>query len=218
VNLRAFVTNGFNGAGFRANGLRGGRQRGIQARAANLAFSGRADVTPTPGVFAGVGFYTGGSGQEQVVLGGEPLDMDTTVTEVHGQAQIRGFDVRALFAHATLDDAAAASLALGPSVLGANTALAEAMQGGYVQVGYDVLSQVGTAVALTPYVRYEKVDTQHRVPAGFARALAQDVTFRTFGVDLKPIRNVVLKTEYQWITNEAGSGRNQFNLNLGYAF
>jgi hypothetical protein len=218
VNLRAYLTNGFNGAGFRAAGLRGGRQRGIQARAANLAFSGRADVTPTPGVFAGVGFYTGGSGQEQVVLNGPQLDMDTTVAEVHGQAQIRGFDIRALFAHATIDDAGAASVALGPSVLGANTAIAEAMQGGYLQVGYDVLSQFASELALTPYVRYETVDTQHRVPAGFTRALAQDGTFRTFGVDVKPIRNVVVKTEYQWITNEAATGRNQFNLNLGYSF
>jgi hypothetical protein len=218
VNVRAFLTNGFNGAGFRANGLRGGRQRGIQTRAANLAFSGRADVTPTPGVFAGVGFYTGGSGQEQVVLNGTQLDMDTTVAEVHGQAQIRGFDIRGLFAHATVDDAAEASLALGSSLLGANTAIAEAMQGGYVQVGYDILSQINTDLAVTPYVRYEKVDTQHRVPAAFTRALAQDGTFRTFGVDVKPIRNVVIKTEYQWITNEAATGRNQFNVNLGYAF
>jgi hypothetical protein len=37
-------------------------------------------------------------------------------------------------------------------------------------------------------------------------------------VELKPIPNVVLKTDYQWITNEAGTGRNQFNINLGYAF
>jgi hypothetical protein len=28
----------------------------------------------------------------------------------------------------------------------------------------------------------------------------------------------VVKTDYQWITNEAGTGRNQFNVNLGYAF
>ena len=215
VNFRAYVTNGFNGMNYTAAGLRGGRQRGIQARAANLAFSGRLDVTPIPGVFAGAGIYTGGSGQEQVVFNGTALDMNTTVAEVHGQAQIRGFDVRALFAHATVDDAGAASRALGRA---ATASIAEAMQGGYVQVGYNVLSQFGGEVAVTPYARYERVDTQHRVADGFTRALAQDGEFTTLGIDVKPIPNVVLKTEYQWLTNAAETGRNQFNFNLGYSF
>jgi hypothetical protein len=215
VNVRAYVTNGFNGAGYTAAGLRGGRQRGVQARAAHLAFSSRLDVTPVPGIFGGVGFYRGGAGQEQVVFNGAPLDMNTTVAEVHGQAQIRGFDVRGLLAHATVDDAGEASLARS---LASTASIAEAMQGGYVQVGYDVLSQVTSDMAVTPYVRYEVVDTQHRVAPGFVRALAQDGTFTTFGVDFKPIPNVVVKTEYQWLTNEAATGRNQFNLNLGYSF
>lgn len=215
LNYRAYVTNGLNGAGFTSAGLRGGRQRGVQARAANLAFSGRLDVTPTPGVFAGVGFYNGGSGQEQVVLDGARLDVDTSVIEVHGQAQMRGFDLRALFAQASVDQAREASLSLR---LPAASPIAETMQGGYVQAGYNLLSQFNTPVAVTPYVRYEHVDTQHRIPAGFVRDLSRDGVLKTLGVELKPIPNVVLKTDYQWITNEAGTGRNQFNVNFGYAF
>ena len=42
--------------------------------------------------------------------------------------------------------------------------------------------------------------------------------FTTLGVELKPIPNIVVKTDYQWLTNEAGTGRSQFNVNLGYAF
>ena len=215
LNYRAYVTNGLNGAGFLSAGLRGGRQRGIQARAANLAFSGRVDLTPIPGIVGGVGLYNGGAGQEQVVLDGARLDVDTRVIEVHGQAQVRGFDLRALFAQASVDEAGQASLALR---LPAGSPIAEAMQGGYVQAGFNVLSQFNTRLALTPYVRYEHVDTQHRIPAGFVRDLSRDGVFNTLGVELKPIPNVVLKTDYQWITNEAGSGRNQFNINLGYAF
>lgn len=215
VNYRAYVTNGFNGAGFTSAGLRGGRQRGIQTRAANLAFSGRLDVTPVPGIFGGVGIYNGGAGQEQVVLDGTRLDVDTTIVEAHGQAQLRGFDVRTLFARATVEDAALVSRALR---LATTAPIAETMQGGYLQVGYNVLSQADTTVAITPYGRYEHIDTQHEVPAGFTRDLSRDGVFKTFGVEVKPIPNVVVKTEYQWITNEANTGRNQFNVNLGYAF
>ena len=215
LNYRAYVTNGLNGAGFSSAGLRGGRQRGIQARAANLAFSGRVDVTPAPGILGGVGFYNGGSGQEQVILDGARLDVGTKVVEVHGQAQVRGLDLRALFAQASIDEAGGASRALR---LPAGSPIAETMQGGYLQAGYNVLSQVNTPLALTPYVRYEQIDTQRRIPAGFVRDLSRDGVLKTLGVELKPIPNVVLKTEYQWITNEAGTGRDQFNVNLGYAF
>lgn len=215
VHFRGYVTNGFNGAGFGSAGLRGGRQKGGEARAANLAFSGRLDVTPVPGVFAGVGLYTGGSGQEAIELDGRTITLGTTIAEIHGQAQIRGFDVRALFARASVDEAGEASQALD---LDMGSPIAETMQGGYVQVGYDLLSQTGSSIGLMPYVRYEGVDTQHEVPAGFTRDLSRDGIFTTLGIELKPIPNVVVKADYQWITNEAGSGRNQANINLGYAF
>ena len=220
VNFRAYLTNGLAAnlsatQRFTSAGLRGGRQRGINTRAANLAFTGRLDVTPIPGVFAGVGLYNGGAGQEQVVLAGERLDVTTRIVEVHGQAQMRGFDARALFAHATVDDAGNASRAMALPV---NGAIAEALQGGYVQLGYNVLSQTNLSAAVTPYVRYEKVDTQHEVPAGFTRDFTRDGTFTTAGVDFKPIPNVVIKAEHQWISNAANTGRNQFNLNLGYSF
>jgi hypothetical protein len=215
VNFRAYVTNGFRGAAFTSAGLRGGRQKGGNALAANLALSGRVDVTPIPGIFGGVGLYHGGSGQEQVVVDGEALDLGTTIVEGHVQAQMRGIDFRALFAQASLDDAGAASRGLRLPV---NAALAETMRGWYAQLGYNVLSQRNTTLAVTPYVRYEAVDTQHQLPDGFIRDLARDGTFKTLGVEIKPIANVVIKTDYQWITNAARTGRNQFNLNLGYAF
>ena len=63
------------------------------------------------------------------------------------------------------------------------------MRGGYLQVGYDLLSQVPEAggVGLTPYLRYEKVDTQAAVAAGFTRNPSRNNTYTTFGVELKPV-------------------------------
>ena len=172
-------------------------------------------MTPVPGIFAGVGLYNGGSGQEQLTVSGDRLDVGTTVAEAHAQVQMRGFDLRGLFARASVDEAGAASRALN---LSTTAPIAERMQGGYVQAGYNVLSQFTTTIAVTPYLRYEQIDTQHRVPDGFTRDLSRDGVLKTLGVELKPIPNIVVKTDYQWITNEAGTGRNQFNVNLGYAF
>ena len=215
VSFRAYVVNGLNASGFTSAGLRGGRQRGIQARAANMGFAGRLDVTPLPGIFAGIGVYNGGSGQEAVVVDNERLDVNNRIVEVHGQAQLRGFDVRGLWARASVGDAERLNIALK---LAPTTPVAERMQGGFVQAGYNVLSQLPTTVSVMPYGRFEHVDTQDRVPTGFTRDLSRDGKFTTLGVEIKPIPSVVVKTDYQWVRNAAGTGRNQFNVNLGYAF
>lgn len=215
VSYRLYFVNGLNGSGFTSAGVRGGRQRGIQARAANMAIAGRVDVTMLPGVFAGVGMYRGGSGQDAIVVNGERLDINNTVTELHGQAQFRGFDLRALYARSWVDDAGALSRALNLAV---TAPVGERMQGGYVQAGYNVVSQTSATIGLMPYIRLEHVDTQDRVPAGFTRDRSRDGMFTTLGFEIKPVPQIALKTEYQWIRNEAGTGRNQFNLNLGYAF
>ncbi len=220
VAFRAYLVNGFSGWGFSSSGVRGGRQKGGRARANNMAFTGRVDVTPTPGMFVGASLYTGGAGQGDVVVDGHDHDVRTTIVDLHGQVQIRGLDVRGLYARAHI--AAAAELNQAQGLTGSN-GIAERMQGGYVQVGYNVLSQAASAggtagVALTPYLRYEQVDTQDRMPAGYGRSRATDNTFITLGVELKPIPNVVVKVDHAWVHDAADSGVDQFNLNLGYAF
>ncbi len=217
VSFRAYVLNGFNGSSFSSGGLRGGRQKGGKAKSTSLAFTGRLDVTPTPGVFFGASFYTGDSGQGEIVVDGTEYGIGTTIFDLHGQAQVRGLDLRGLFARASLSDAARLNQALGKS---GSSGVGEGLQGAYIQLGYDLLSQVAGAggVGLTPYVRYEQVDTQARMPAGFERSLSTDNTYFTFGIELKPVPGVVLKVDHAWVSNDADSGVNQFNINLGYAF
>ena len=123
--------------------------------------------------------------------------------------------MRGLYARAAIGDAGPLSVSLD---LPLTAPVAERMHGGYVQAGYNVLSRRQTAVSVMPYVRFEHVDTQNQVPVGFTRDAAQVADYRTLGVEVKPIPNIVLKTDYQWVTNEAGTGRNQFNVNVGYAF
>ncbi len=217
LSYRAYVVNGLEGSHFSSSGIRGGRQKGSKAKASHMAFTGRVDVTTTPGVFFGASLYTGGSGQGDIVIDDENFDVRTTVFDVHAQAQVRGLDVRGLYAQANLDDVVALNQVLG---LEGSDGVAETMRGGYVQVGYDLLSQSSgnRGVQLTPYVRLERVDTQARMPAGFARSLSTDSTYTTVGIEVKPIPNIVLKVNHVWVRNDAQAGINHFNVNLGYVF
>ena len=217
VAFRFYFVNGLNGSAFSASGVRGGRQKGGKAKANDMAVTGRLDVTPTPGMFFGASFYTGGSGQGDIVVDGTNYGVRTSILDVHAQVQMRGFDVRALFAQALLDDTVQLNQVLG---LTGSSGVPKKMQGGYLQVGYDLLSQVASTgdVAFTPYLRYEKVDTQAAVAAGFMRSASKDNTYTTFGLELKPIPNIVIKVDHMWVNNPADSGVNQFNVNVGYAF
>jgi opacity protein-like surface antigen len=89
-----------------------------------------------------------------------------------------------------------------------------------MQVGYDVLSQSNalSGTQLTPYYRWERVDTQATMPVGFDRSRSTDNTFNTIGVEVKPIPNIVVKADYAWVSNDAETSVNQFSIGLGYVF
>jgi hypothetical protein len=214
-SFRTYLVNGLDANGFSSGGIRGGRQKGSKAKAGDMAIVTRVDYSPTPGVFIGGSIYQGGSGQGQFAHDGRSLKVATTIWELHGQAQIRGWDFRGLYAANRIGDALELNLARG---LPGNSAVAENMFGSYLQAGYNVLSRHHDTMALSPYFRYEVVNTQHRMPVGFEANPAEDRSFYTLGLEFKPIYNVVLKGDYQWHRNGLKTGLNQFNIALGYSF
>ena len=96
----------------------------------------------------------------------------------------------------------------------------EEQEGYYLSAGYELLSRLspGTSMALTPFVRYERTDTQEEVPAGYARDGANDREAWTLGIDYKPIPNIALKVDWQGYSNAAGTGVPQWNVALSYLF
>jgi hypothetical protein len=214
LNFRTYVVNGFDADGFSSDGFRGGRQKGSKAKAANMAIVARADLTPTPGVFFGGSVYRGGSAQG-LQFGEQDLRGMTTIGEVHGQAQFKGWDLRGLIAYSYLDDATALNLALERPQ---DSPIAETMAGGYLQVGYNLLSRYHESMGLSPYYRFERLDTQRTVPQGFFADPTKDRNFHTFGIEFRPIYNIVIKSDYQWTRNALETGLNQFNIALGYSF
>ena len=69
-----------------------------------------------------------------------------------------------------------------------------------------------------PFVRYEEVDTQARVPDGFLRNPANDREITTWGLSYKPHPQVVIKLDWMDVDNAAGTGQDQVNLALGFLF
>ena len=211
TSYRAYVVTGLDAHGFGAEkGIREGRQAGGEAIAEDLAFVARADFHPFEGTMFGGSFYTGDSGQ------GNDFAGRVTLGEVHADAKFRGLSLRALVARASLGDAARINEA---NELTGDESVGSRFGGWYVEGGYDVSSFLPRQeISLMPYARYERLDTQRRVPTGFLRNPANDQNILTLGVAFKPIPQTVIKVDWQDVDNEAGTGLNQWNIALGYIF
>jgi type II secretory pathway pseudopilin PulG len=214
-SYRTYIVNGFDASGFSSSGLRGGRQKGSKAKAEDLAWVGRVDWTGTPGLTVGLSAYVGDSGQDLVDDTGRSIDVGTTIWEAHADWRWRGLQVRGLWSEADLDDVAELNEALGYQ--GADS-VGERMEGGYVEIGYDLLSRRQGSQALIPYLRWEQVDTQAEVPVGYQHKGATDVEVLTLGLAYQPIEQLILKVDWQDREDAAGTGVDQFNVGLGYIF
>lgn len=217
-SYRTYVVVGLKSSGFSSSsGLRGGRQKGSKSIAEDFAWTGRFDLTGVPGVLVGGSFFTGNSGQGAETPFDVPIDGRTSLFDVHAQFNYRGLQLRGLFAHGTVGDAALINRSLG---LTGDSSIGSELGGWYLEAAYDLVSLKpgGASWSLVPFLRYEDYDTQAKVPLGFARNPANDRSVFTFGFEFEPIIRMVLKLDYQDFRNRAGTGTNQWNFGLGYLF
>ncbi|MBI2069538.1 MAG: hypothetical protein HYT79_02970 [Elusimicrobia bacterium] len=202
--------------GFSASSvLRNARSKGAKSQAEDLAWIGRLDYKGIPGILLGGSFYSGQAGQNNTNAAGEDIDAPVTLSEMHGSAEYRGVEIKALYAQGSIGDAADINTKNG---LAGNASVGERFYGGYAQAAYDVLSLLGSKQYLAPFIRYEKYDTQQRVPGGFSRNPANKRTEYTYGLTYKPHPNTVIKADWQNMKDDADTGVDQFNLAVGYLF
>ncbi|HYI11157.1 MAG TPA: hypothetical protein VEK57_19020 [Thermoanaerobaculia bacterium] len=216
VSWRAYAVNSIRGDRFTSGGVRGGRQKGANSQIENIALTGRVDYAPFEGTVVGGSFFSGNTGQGNAVNGNE-VDGNLTIFDLHGEAKFRGATVRALWAQATIDDVVELNAL---SSLTGNRSIGEELGGWYVEAGYDLSSLVPRfgESSLTPYLRYEQLDTQRSVPTGFSRNPASEQTIFTLGLQFRPVPQTVIKADYQNSDNEAGTGLDQWNIGIGYIF
>ncbi len=217
VAYKLYVVEGLDASKFTAeDGIREGRQGGSEALADHLAVTGRLDLVSVPGLVAGAAFFSGRSGASVQGPSGA-VGARTTVLDVHADYRLRGLWLRGVWARTRVSEVARLNEALG---LTGTDSIGETQEGWYVTAGYELLGlfRPGTSLALTPFVRYERTDTQRAVPAGWERDGANDRKVWTIGLDFKPIPRISLKLDYQDETTAARTGVPQWNVALGYLF
>jgi hypothetical protein len=203
---RTYLMTGLVGAEFTGEeGVREGRQGGGNAIAADPAIVGRLDFHPFEGTMLGASLYTSDASQ------GGGVNGRVTLAELHADSRIRGLTLRGVAARGSVRNANLLSSATDP--------IGSRFGGWYVEGGYDVAPLLNRGEwSITPYTRYERVDTQRRASAGTIRSPENDRRIWTLGLAFKPIAQTVIKVDWENVDNAAHTGADRVNVSLGYIF
>ncbi len=200
-----------------SKGIRGLRAEGFKAAANDLALYAGLNYRQ-PGWLLGGGLFTGNTAQNGVGSTSKPAlegkNARLTLWEVHGQYSLGNLDLQALYARGSLGDTSSINQAAGIVAGADNNAAPKSFWGGYGQAAY-ALWKKGD-MKFSPFVRYERYNTQASVDTGFTKDPLNDERVITTGANFNLSRDVVFKAD--WQNYQKDNRKDRFNLGVGYMF
>jgi len=203
------------------SGVRSGRQHGAKAVAEDLAVTGKIEYKGIPGMSVGGSFFAGKTGQGEKDSVGASIAAMTSIIAFHGEYAWKGLEVRGVFARSAVSEAERVGGYLRwKSGAAQAPVIGSAMQGWYLQAGYDVMPFIASASDqyLAPYVMYETYNTQQSVPSGMIADPSNDRSSMIVGLTWKPHPNVAFKADYRDNKNGAKSATDQVNIAVTYIY
>ena len=193
------------------------------ARARDLGWYGAVNYRGIPGVTVGGAVFTSNTTHADAAFKADPtqpsfagLHARLVLWDLHARYQRGPLDLQGVYARGTFSQ----SGDIDQRILDFNNATGEsrpfvpaAFFGWYGQAAYRIWMS-GDA-SITPFVRYERFNTQSSMPAGFAADPLNDERVVTAGLSYRPHPQVVFKTDYQKYRH---GEKDRFNLGAGWQF
>jgi hypothetical protein len=181
------------------------------ARAADFSMFGALNYTGVPGLKIGGSVFTGDSSQEQ-----EGFDNNRiTLSEAHVRWSPADWDFSALYALGRISDTAEPNAQF---FAGGGTLIPKEFFGWYVEGAYRGFR--GARYGLTPFVRYERLNTASDYTVADLASAPQtpdDVDAWTAGFTFDLAPGVVIKGDYVTFPDD-DDGDDRTELSLGYSF
>jgi hypothetical protein len=223
LGYQAYVFNGFrsssldgeggvNGLLSGSNGLRGGRQKGIRSTVDTPTFSTKLEYYGISGLRLGLAGYFGRTQADDDVEELDGADIGVAMGGLDFRYAFQRFTARGQFIYASLSDTEAYNTAAGKD-------LGSALQGWYVETGYNLLPQ-NKDQRLFAFARYESYDTHASVAGDLTRNDAYNRTDLTTGLSYHIAPGVVVKGDYQFRDDkrEGDSRGDRLNFGIGVWF
>lgn len=190
-----------------SNGLRGGRQKGIQSTVDSPTLSVKADYYGILGLRLGLSGYFGKTQAEDDVEQIEGADIGIAMVGFDARYSFRRFMARGQFIYASLKDTEAYNMA-------AEKDLGSGLQGFYIEGAYNLLP-LTKRQKLYAFGRFEQYDTHASTAGSLMRNKAYNRTDITTGLSYHITPGVVVKGDYQFRNNGLSGDNVDDRLNFG---
>ncbi len=227
LKYQLYCINGFLGYDEKAtftgkNGLRNGRQKGVESVIRFPNFAGKIEYYGIKGLNLGLSGY---AGKSQSTLyndipseGPEVQTADSSIVGiamagVDARYSIKGLELRGQFNFGKFSNTEEYNAFTGSD-------FGSSLTGFYLEAGYNIFTLSAKLKSkLTPFIRYENYDTQHTVAGSLEKNPAYHRDEFTFGIGWKPVDGVAVKADYQVFNNESGDNTStRLNLGIGVWF
>ena len=213
LGYEAYVMAGLSAAGISGkDGIRGARQSGFRSSTDNLAFTARLSYQVNLNLSVAASYYGSALSADETVADADLDGVAFHLLEAHAQYRKGALEARGLLLYSTVSEVEKLNAVFGKEV-------GSSQFGGYLELGYDVLGLIvpDTEQQVTVFGRYELYDTQASTE-GFAANEAYARRETTLGLTYRPMPQVALKVDHQWLYNKESHNFRQFNLGVGYNF
>jgi len=201
-----------------STGFRSMRTSGSQVTANEFGYFAALNYRGVLGLLLGGSVWTGNTAQDGQGKGPDPIPLEgananLTIWELHARYAVGGWDLRALYTQAHIDDTAAINAAAGIAP-GSDNAAPESLYGWYVEAAH--IFSLKNDMSLAPFVRYAKYDTQKEVAAGYAINPLNNEQVTTVGLNFYVHPQVVLKVDVQ--DYDTDDTKDRFDFGIGWMF
>ena len=222
IGYQAYVFNGFKSTmtedgevtGFLkgSNGLRSGRQKGIQSTIDSPTFSTKIEYYGLPGLRLGLSGYFGKTQATEDVEDIDGSNIGISMVGFDARYAKKRFTARGQFIYASLSDTEDYNTLV-------ESDLGSALMGYYAEVAYNLLP-LNKEQRLFVFTRYENYDTHASTEGSLISNDAYNRTDITTGLSYHIAPGVVVKGDYQFRSNKAENSdvNNLLNFGIGVWF
>lgn len=215
LKYQAYLFNGFisykDGSGVLRgeDGLRKGRQKGAESVVTSPNFSTKLDYYGIRGLRLGLSGYFGKTQTDDTSI--EDSTVGVSMVGLDARYTYKNLQLRGQYIYTDLSDTDSYNMFTGKD-------LGSQMYGMYVEAAYNF--PLRGVQLLTPFVRFEKYNTQAQMAGDIDPNKAYDRDDVTFGLDYTIANGVVFKVDYQLFSNAVvdSDTKKQFNAGVGVWF
>ena len=195
-----------------SNGLRSGRQKGIQSTIDSPTLSTKLDYYGISGLRLGFSTYFGKTQAADDIEEIDGANIGISMLGLDARYAYQRFTARGQFIYASLSDTEEYNTLTGRD-------LGSAMQGWYLEGAFNLLPR-DNEQKLFAFARYEKYDTHADTDGALVENEAYDRNDITTGLTYHIAPGVVVKGDYQIRDNalDNGSVKNRLNFGIGVWF